>query len=70
MNWQKCLDTSGIAGTILMDISKEYDCLPLDLLIGKLAAFDRAASFLITDYLTTCLQHVKIAGTNLLFCVR
>ena len=26
--WKKCLDTSGIAGTILMDLSKAYDCIP------------------------------------------
>ena len=24
-NWRKCLDTSGIVGTILMDLSKAYD---------------------------------------------
>ena len=33
--WRKCLDASGIVGTILMDLSKTYDCLPHDL-IAKL----------------------------------
>ena len=28
--WQKELDSSAIAGTILMNLSKAYDCLPHD----------------------------------------
>ena len=37
--WQKELDNSGFIGTILMDLSKAYDCLPQDLLIAKLGAY-------------------------------
>ena len=39
--WQKelDLDSSGIAGTILMNLSKTYDCLPHDLIIAKLEAY-------------------------------
>ena len=33
--WQKELDSGGFIGTILMDLSKAYDCLPQDLLIAK-----------------------------------
>ena len=33
--WQKELDSSGVVGTILMDLSKAYDCLPYDLIIAN-----------------------------------
>ena len=34
--WQKELENSEFIGTILMDLSKAYDCLPHNLLIAKL----------------------------------
>ena len=48
-----------------MDLSKTYDCLPNDLLIAKLVAydFDNTAEALMTDYLKNCLQRVKIGST-------
>ena len=30
LNWQECLDKSGVVRTILMDLSKTFDCLPYD----------------------------------------
>ena len=50
-NWQKCLDKSGIVRTVLMDLSKAYDCLPNYLLLAKLSAygFDESAITLIAN---------------------
>ena len=37
--WRSVLDKKGIVGTILMDLSKAYDCLPIDILIAKMDAY-------------------------------
>ena len=52
--WQKELDSSGIVGTILMDLSKAYDCLPHDLIIAKLEAYglDTNSLRFLFDYLS------------------
>ena len=64
-NWQKCLDKSGVVGTVLMDLSKAYDCLPHDLLLAKFSAygFDESAITLIANYLSNRYQRVKIGST-------
>ena len=51
--WRKALDESKVAGAILTDLSKAFDCLSHELLIAKLAAygFDISALILIYDYL-------------------
>ena len=52
--WQKELGSSGIVGTILMDLSKAYDCLPHDLIIAELEAYglDTNSLRFIFDYLS------------------
>ena len=61
-NWQKTLSKSGVLGTVLMDLSKAYDCLPHDILFAKLNAygFEDSATSLISDYLSKRYQRVKI----------
>ena len=64
-NCQKCLDKSGVVGTVLMDLSKAYDFLPHDLLLAKHSAygFDESAITLIANYLSNRYQRVKIGST-------
>ena len=60
--WQKELDSSGIVGTILMDLSKTYDCLPPDLILAKLEAdgLHMNSLRLIFDYLSSRKQRTKM----------
>ena len=59
---KKELDNSGLVGTILMDLSKAYDCLPHDLLIAKLEAYgpDKPSLNLVNNYLRFRKQRKKI----------
>ena len=61
-HWQRALDDSNIVGTVLMDLSKAYDCLPHDLIIAKLAAYGIGYKSLkfIFDYLSNRKHRVKI----------
>ena len=63
--WQKELDNSGLVGTVLMDLSKAYDCLPHDLIIAKFEAYglSKSSLSLLLDYLTSCKQRVKIGSS-------
>ena len=61
-NWKEHLDTKMIVGTVLMDLSKAFDCIPHDLLIAKLPAygFDKKALTFLYSYLKRRKQSVKI----------
>ena len=66
--WKKALDepthTNKVAGAVLTDLSKAFDCLPHDLLIAKLHAygFEKSALNFIYDYLTDRTQRTKVNG--------
>ena len=62
--WRRCLDSSSLVGTILMDLSKAYDCLPHDLLIAKLEAYrlDMNSLASLHSYLNKRYQRVKIGS--------
>ena len=66
--WRRCLDKSGVVGTILMDLSKAFDSLPHDLLIAKLDAygFSEKAVELIFSYLNDRYQRVKVSRRSFL----
>ena len=53
-SWQKELDEKSMVATVLMDLSKAYDCIPHDLLIAKLNTYgiDGVGLLLISDYLS------------------
>ena len=58
------LDESGFVGTILMDLSKAYDCLPHDLMVSILDANGLAKESLqlISDYLCYRKQRTKVGS--------
>ena len=56
--WKQSIDSRSVVGTILMDLSKAYDCIPHDLLIAKLEAYglDRKILSLMLTYLSNRIQ--------------
>ena len=62
---KKTLDKGGVAGALLMDLSKAFDCLNHELLIAKLSAygFSTSALRLIHSYLNERKQRVKMNGS-------
>ena len=63
--WRKALDEKKVAGAILTDLSKAFDCLSHDLLIAKFEAygFEKSALKLIYDYLKNRMQRTKVNGS-------
>ena len=62
--WKKALDKNGVAGGILTDLSKAFDCLSHDLLIAKLEAygFGKSALKFVYDYMEDRKQRTKVNG--------
>ena len=64
--WRKMLDNNFVVGAVLTDLSKAFDCIPHDLIIAKLSAYnfsDEALSY-IYSYLTNRRQCVRINNTH------
>ena len=55
-NWKKSLDEKKIVGAVLMDLSKTFDSIPLDLLIAKMYTYFKRRK-----------QNVKIKNTHSVF---
>ena len=62
---KKTMDNRGVAGAVLTDLSKAFDCLNHELLIAKLNGygFSRSALLFIHSYLTDRKQRVKVNGS-------
>ena len=64
-SWQRELDSGSFVGTILMDLSKAYDCISHKLLIAKLECYslDEFNLKLILNYLGYRKQRTKIGSS-------
>ena len=60
--WKKALDNKKVAGALLTDLSKAFDCVNHELLIAKLEAygFDKNSLGFIFDYLNNRMHRTKI----------
>ena len=60
--WKSTLDNKGMAGALLTDLSKAFDCIDHGLLIAKLDAygFEQAALALTSSYLSNRKQRTKV----------
>ena len=70
-NWRHALDNNLFTGTVLMDLSKVFDCIPYDLLIAKLHAYglDFDTVTFLHNYLKNRRQSVKITNISSFFWI-
>ena len=63
--WQRELDSGGFVGTILMNLSKAYDCISHEFLIAKLECYGlhKISLKLILNYLSHRKQRTKIGSS-------
>ena len=68
--WKESLDNKGIAGEILMDLSKAFDTINHEILIAKLGAygFEESALTIILNYLSDQWERTKI-NTSFSTCI-
>ena len=68
-NWKKHLDNKKIVGTVFMDLSKAFDCIPHEFLIAKLHAygFNKKVLTFLYSYLKRRKESVKINDTESFF---
>ena len=66
--WREALDSNMCVGAVLMDLSKAFDCLPPDLFISKLHAYNVSndSCNLMASYLSNRKQRVKIVMERVL----
>ena len=65
MHCKKSLESGGVEGTVMMNLSKAFDCLNHELLIAKLDVygFCRSALFFIHSYIYYMKQRAKVDGS-------
>ena len=68
--WQKAMDNGKIAGALLTDLSKAFDCLNHELLIAKLEVYglDKSSLNYIYSYLTDRKQRIKVNNSYSEWC--
>ena len=68
-NWKKHLDNKKKVGTVFMDLSKAFDCIPHEFLIAKLHAygFNKKVLTFLYSYLKRRKESVKINDTESFF---
>ena len=68
--WKKAMDKGKLAGALLTDLSKAFDCLNHELLIAKLEAygFDQASLKYIYSYLSGRKQRTKVNNSYSGWC--
>ena len=61
-NWKKVSDKKGFGGTVLMDLSKDFDTIKHDLLVAQLYAygFNKESLKLLHNYLSNRWHRTKI----------
>ena len=68
--WKKAMDNGKLAGALLTDLSKAFDCLNHELLIAKLEAygFDKSSLNYIFSYLSNRKQRTKVNNSFSKWC--